>query len=83
MVVGAVLHLLREDVAGVATPGNVEDLERAVKDPFVDVALAEFHVMDPLGSQILRPVDGGLIIVADSNRGGGVREGDASALEVA
>ena len=61
----------------------MEDLECAVKDPFPDRVLAEFHVTDPLGSQIPRPVDGGLVIVVDSDRGGGVREGDASALEVA
>ena len=79
---GTVLHFLREDVAGVATPGDVEDLECAVKDPFPDRVLAEFHVMDPLGSQIPRPVDGGLVIIVDSNMGGGVREGDDSALEV-
>ena len=33
---------------GVATAGDVEDLERAVKDPFADRVLADFNVTDPL-----------------------------------
>ena len=81
-VVGAILHFLCEDVAGVAASGDVENLDSTVKDPLPDGVLAKFHVTDPLGGEIPRPVDGGLVIFVDSDRGGGVREGDSSALEV-
>ena len=78
----AILHFLCEDVTEVTAPGDVEDLECAVKDPFPDRVLPEFHVTDPLGGQIPRPIDGGLVIIVDSDRGGGVREGEASALDI-
>ena len=48
-VVGTILHFLREDDAGVAAPGDMENLDSTVKDPLPDRVLAEFHVTDPLG----------------------------------
>jgi hypothetical protein len=69
---GGVLEFFGEKVAGVNNSRNVSNFNCFVLMLFPDAALVEVDVLRALESDGRCPVDGGLVIVVDSDGFGGV-----------
>ena len=76
--VGAILHLLGEDVARVALAGNVEDIDGAVLNPFAGAVLTEFQMADVLHGGSVCPDGSSFVVIVDEGRFGVINEGSSS-----
>ena len=79
--VGAIFHLLGEDVAGVALARDMEDLDGAVLNPFVGAVSTEFQMADVLHGGGVGPDDGGGVVIVDAGRFGVINEESSSHIK--
>ncbi len=71
-------HLFGENVSGIDTSADVEDIQSLFLNPFTDRVLAQLHVSDLFRSHVMSPLDAGCIIIVERGRGQGVQDIEAT-----
>jgi len=62
---GPIAHLLREDISGVDPPGDVENFQRGILNPFTDSIFSHFHVANLHSCHVMRPLNTCFIVVVE------------------
>ena len=63
--VGAILHLLLEDVTGIVFAVNMENFYEVILNPFMDSIVPKFHVAHVLHSDSVGPLHSIFVIIVD------------------
>ena len=66
--VGAIFHLLGEDVAGFALARDMEDIDGAVLNPFAGAVFMESKMGDVFHGGRVSPDDDGGVVIVDEGR---------------
>jgi hypothetical protein len=66
-------HLFGENVSGIDTSADVEDIQSFILNPFKDRVLLQLHVPDLFRGHVMSPLDAGCVIIVERGRGQGVR----------
>jgi len=71
---GPITHLLREDISRVDPPGDVENLQRGILNPFTDSIFSHLHVANLLSCHVMRPPNTCFIVVVEGRGDHRVRD---------
>jgi hypothetical protein len=61
-------HFFGEDVSGINTSTDMEDIQSFILYPFINRVFAELHVSDLFRSHDMRPLDASCVIVVEGRR---------------